>query len=84
MLGERLARLVVPKCPFRELKIVKSSQWTGGLTEEDLAVVKWVKRQVVVQIAFVEWTKDLLLRHPRFLGIREDKRPGDVIRELER
>ena len=48
-----------------------------------MAIVKWVKPKVVVQIAFVEWTKDLLLRHPRFLGMREDKAPQEVVREME-
>jgi ATP-dependent DNA ligase len=78
-----MAGLVTAKCPFSELKIVKSSQWSGGLTEEDLAIAKWVQPKLVLQIAFVEWTKDLLLRHPRFIAIRNDKRPNEVVREIE-
>ncbi|HEV2757539.1 MAG TPA: non-homologous end-joining DNA ligase [Actinomycetota bacterium] len=41
----------------------------------------WLKPRLVAQIAFSEWTTDGKLRHPRFLGLRTDKKPGDVVRE---
>lgn len=41
----------------------------------------WTKPEVVVQVAFMEWTSHGKLRHPRLLGIREDKRAREVIRE---
>lgn len=41
----------------------------------------WVRPDLVVQIGFGEWTRAGRLRHPRFLGLRDDKRPGDVVRE---
>jgi bifunctional non-homologous end joining protein LigD len=41
----------------------------------------WVKPQIVVQVAFVEWTVHGKLRHPRLLGVRIDKAPGEVVRE---
>jgi bifunctional non-homologous end joining protein LigD len=43
--------------------------------------VHWVKPKLVAQIAFMEWTPDNKLRHPSFLGLREDKHPREVIRE---
>ena len=43
--------------------------------------VHWVKPKLVVQVGFAEWTKDGRLRHPRFLGIRDDKHAKDVVRE---
>jgi DNA ligase D-like protein (predicted ligase) len=43
--------------------------------------VHWVKPQLVGQIAFSEWTRDGMLRHPRFQGLRFDKSAHDVIRE---
>jgi bifunctional non-homologous end joining protein LigD len=43
--------------------------------------VHWVEPKLVAQIAFSEWTDDYKLRHPRFLGLREDKNPRDVVRE---
>jgi bifunctional non-homologous end joining protein LigD len=42
---------------------------------------QWVKPQEVVDVAFVEWTLDSVLRHPRFIGFRPDKRARDVRRE---
>jgi bifunctional non-homologous end joining protein LigD len=41
----------------------------------------WVRPAIVVQVAFVEWTVNGKLRHPRLLGIRTDKPPRDVVRE---
>lgn len=38
----------------------------------------WVLPQLVCQVSFTEWTKDGMLRHPVFIGIREDKDPRDV------
>ena len=43
--------------------------------------VHWVRPEVVVQVAFIEWTVHDKLRHPRLVGIREDKSPGEVVRE---
>ena len=44
-------------------------------------VATWVKPRFVVQVAFTEWTGDNRLRHPSFLGLREDKEVGEVVRE---
>jgi bifunctional non-homologous end joining protein LigD len=41
----------------------------------------WVEPELVAQIAFSEWTRDGRLRHPRYLGLRDDKPAGDVVRE---
>jgi len=41
----------------------------------------WVKPQIVVQVAFIEWTVHDKLRHPRLLGIRTDKSAREVVRE---
>ena len=43
--------------------------------------VTWVTPQLVAQIGFTEWTSAGRLRHPRFLGLREDKTAADVVRE---
>jgi bifunctional non-homologous end joining protein LigD len=43
--------------------------------------VHWVEPALVAQIAFSEWTDDNKLRHPSFLGLREDKNPREVVRE---
>jgi bifunctional non-homologous end joining protein LigD len=43
--------------------------------------VHWVKPKLVAQVGFAEWTPDGRLRHPRFLGLRRDKKPREVVRE---
>lgn len=43
--------------------------------------VHWVKPEIVAQVGFAEWTRDGRLRHPRFLGVREDKPAREVVRE---
>jgi ATP-dependent DNA ligase len=42
----------------------------------------WVRPEVVVQVAFLEWTAYAKLRHPRLLGVRLDKVARDVVREV--
>jgi bifunctional non-homologous end joining protein LigD len=41
----------------------------------------WVRPELVAQVGFTEWTRDGRLRHPRFLGLRDDKGAGEVVRE---
>lgn len=43
--------------------------------------VHWVQPRLVAQIGFTEWTQDGRLRHPRYQGLRRDKRAKDVVRE---
>jgi bifunctional non-homologous end joining protein LigD len=51
---------------------------TRGLT---IKGVHWVRPELVAQVGFSEWTPDGKLRHPRYLGLRDDKRPELVVRE---
>ena len=41
----------------------------------------WVRPQLVAQVAFTEWTRGGHLRHPSFLGLREDKSANTVVRD---
>ncbi len=41
----------------------------------------FVKPELVAGIGFTEWTSDGELRHPRYLGLRDDKDAKDVVRE---
>jgi bifunctional non-homologous end joining protein LigD len=43
----------------------------------------WVKPQIVVQASFIEWTGNNKMRHPRLTGIRFDKSPREVVREMK-
>jgi len=44
--------------------------------------VHWVQPRLVAEVGFSEWTTDGELRHPRFQGLRDDKEPADVVREM--
>jgi bifunctional non-homologous end joining protein LigD len=43
--------------------------------------VHWVRPELVAEVRFTEWTRDGRLRHPVFVGLRDDKRAADVRRE---
>src|SRR6266446_9657840 len=68
-LRARLDRLEIPKSPFTKAK---------GLPR---LRAHWVLPEIVVQVAFIEWTVHGKLRHPRLVGIRHDKSPREVVRE---
>lgn len=59
----------------------KTSPFEDPQNEISHKGVHWVSPKLVCQIGFTEWTGDNKLRHPRFLGIRRDKEPGDVVKE---
>jgi bifunctional non-homologous end joining protein LigD len=46
--------------------------------------VHWVRPQLVAEVAFTEWTTDGRIRHPSYQGLREDKKPEEVVREEPR
>ena len=43
--------------------------------------VTWVEPKLVAEVGFTEWTRDGRLRHPRLLGLRDDKAASGVVRE---
>jgi bifunctional non-homologous end joining protein LigD len=73
----RFRGLEVDTCPFANLPLKTRPRWPG----EELHDCVWLKPALVAQIEFAEWTSDGLLRHTRFLGLREDKDPRAVARE---
>ncbi|MER7661837.1 non-homologous end-joining DNA ligase [Streptomyces sp. NPDC096193] len=56
----------------------RQSPFAGVVRERG---VHWVEPRLVAQVGFTEWTRDGMLRHPRFLGLLDDKGPADVVRE---
>ncbi|HWE15428.1 MAG TPA: non-homologous end-joining DNA ligase [Solirubrobacteraceae bacterium] len=68
-LGRRLNGLRSDQAPFAD---------AGAIRERG---VTWVRPELVAQLAFTEWTSAGRLRHPRFLGLREDKPAREVVRE---
>jgi bifunctional non-homologous end joining protein LigD len=78
----RLGRARRQTCPFANLpNSVGRSRWGAGVTADDMAALHWVTPRLVVEVAFVEWTRENLLRHPTFVGVRDDVRSTDVRRE---
>jgi bifunctional non-homologous end joining protein LigD len=67
-LAKELSSLEIKHSPFAEE--VKAGK---GL--------HWVRPKLVAQVSFTQWTRDGRLRHPRFLGVRRDKDPREVVRE---
>ena len=76
-----LTRTTQPICPFANLPNSGTGHWGEGITAEDMKTLCWVKPKIVVEVSFVEWTRDGLLRHPEFIGVRTDKKPRQVRRE---
>ena len=69
-LHEKLQGLERERFPLRSLP--------SGSTRD----VHWVEPKLVADVAFTEWTRDGILRHPTFHGLREDKPAREVVREL--
>ena len=67
-LREELSKHAVAKPLVKDAPRVKTAQWT--------------KPRLVAQVSFSEWTSDHRLRHPAFLGLRDDKSVEDVVKEV--
>jgi len=68
LLGKKLEKLEVKKCPF--------SNYDGTLTG-----IHWVKPTLVAEFQFAQWTKAGRLRVGRYKGLRDDKNAKDVVKE---
>ena len=66
-LGKQLRKLETKDSPFAEPVREKGAHW--------------VRPELVAEVGFTEWTNDGKLRHPRFLGLRDDKPARSVVRE---
>jgi len=70
-------QLLTTLAPLREA----SSPFVAELPREDSRGAVWVRPEVVVELKFAERTADLRLRFPRFLRLRDDKGPDEVVDE---
>lgn len=68
MLKHRLMPLKRTKCPFSVLPKTRSQAF-------------FVRPKLICEVSFTEWTKDGIMRHPVFLGLREDKNLREVVKE---
>jgi bifunctional non-homologous end joining protein LigD len=76
----RLSRLEIGSPPFLDIR-AKRGREGYGLTAVQIRDSTWVRPELVCQVRFTEWTHEGQLRHPTYLGLREDKAPAEVVRE---
>ena len=69
------------KCPFANLPESKKGRWGEGLTAADMKKCIWLKPELVAAVEYAEWTPANHLRHSKFMVLRKDKDPRQVIRE---
>jgi bifunctional non-homologous end joining protein LigD len=80
LLSAELNKIAVKDCPFDNLPATGRGL-DPGLTAAEMRRCVWVKPIIVCEVKFTEFTRDDRLRHPVFLGIREDKKASEVVRE---
>jgi bifunctional non-homologous end joining protein LigD len=81
-LFEGMRPCLTSKCPFANLPSSRTSHFGEGITTEEMKELCWLKPKLVAQISFTEWTNYGLLRHATFEGLRDDKEPRSVVREV--
>lgn len=75
----RFKPLIIDKAPFTTNPDVnKPSRFRPNPPH---ATVTWLKPELVCEVSYAEMTTDGVMRHPSFEGMREDKKPKDVMRE---
>jgi ATP-dependent DNA ligase len=69
------------QCPVKNLPEKEASRWGESLTADKMSQCRWVRPKLICQVAFVEWTDAGHLRHCTFIGMRDDKKAAEVVRE---
>jgi len=73
--------LVTDECTFANLPETGRARGGGILDAEKMKKCVWVRPEVVAIVEFLEWTEGDHLRHPKFVGLREDKDARIVVKE---
>ncbi len=81
MVYGKLKPLITDKCPFVNLPETGRTRWGEILDAEKMKQCVWVRPKLVAVIEFLEWTEADRLRHSKFVALREDKSPQDVVKE---
>jgi len=77
-LRKALERLATTEMPL-DVRPPKGTRFGSPLV---LSRVHWVRPEMVVEVTYLTWTDDNLLRHVVFNGVREDKPARDVVRPI--
>jgi bifunctional non-homologous end joining protein LigD len=80
-LHKKFQQLARPTPPFADISTRRGSS-KHGLTPAMIRRCHWIEPKLVCQCKFTEWTSDGHLRQPVFLGLREDKDPTQVVKEV--
>jgi DNA ligase D-like protein (predicted ligase) len=78
---QKIRHLVSSKMPFVNLPDEHLSRWGESLTAEKMKKCVWLRPEAVAQVEFLEWTDADRLRHSKFVGLRDDKNPREVVKE---
>lgn len=70
------------KTIYALLQKYKTSHHPFHTNPPGITTAIWVKPKIIVEINFSEWTQEGMLRHPSFKGIRHDKKPDKITREI--
>jgi bifunctional non-homologous end joining protein LigD len=73
--GELLAAI------YKQLKPLEIERSPFRTTPKLGTPAHFVRPKLVAEIKFSEWTDEGLLRQPVFVGLRDDKPPGKIVRE---
>jgi bifunctional non-homologous end joining protein LigD len=69
------------RCPFANLPEPGNARRGEAITREVMPKLRWLTPKLVAQVEFTEWTSNDHLRHAKFVALRDDKAPTEVIRE---
>jgi bifunctional non-homologous end joining protein LigD len=76
-LKARLLKLETPGPPEPLSVLPTKGRWS----RREVGATRWVKPQLVIEVAFAQWTPEGQIRHATFVGVRADKQPRQVRRE---
>jgi ATP-dependent DNA ligase len=80
MVYEKLKPLVTDKCQLVNLPETGRARWGEILDAEKTKKCIWVRPKLVAVIELLEWTEGDRLRHSKFVALRDDKNPRDVVK----
>jgi bifunctional non-homologous end joining protein LigD len=80
---ETMRPFLTMRCPFHNLPSSRKSHFGESIAIDEMKELCWLKPKLVAQVSFTEWTSYGLLRHATFHGLRDDKQPREVGREMQ-
>ena len=78
---QRFRGLETDVCPFANLPEPKNARRGKAITREVMQECRWLKPELVAQVEYTDWTAADHLRHSKFIAIRDDKNPREVVKE---